>query len=164
MNLTSSIYGLLGTKGNKGIQVSKRIFPLAVGLVALVLVAVSLHTATPVVETSAELPSVADVAFARNVALIGHGPVGYVAASGPAIGQSVFPGQAVARSLALASQPSEAFARSVALIGQSLGAMAGNAATQSVFPGEAVARRTALTGQGSLGHQAARSGTPVADW
>ncbi len=36
-------------------------------------------------------------AFARSVALTGQSPVGYVAASGPVIGQSIFPGEALAR-------------------------------------------------------------------
>ena len=43
-------------------------------------------------------------AFARSVALIDHGPVGYVASSGPAIGQSIFPGATTARSLAATGQ------------------------------------------------------------
>jgi hypothetical protein len=85
------------------------------------------------------------------VALIDQSPAGYVAASGPVIGQSVFPGEALARSLALTGQPiGEAFARSVALIDQGpAGYVAASGPTigQSVFPGEAQARRMALTGQ-----------------
>jgi hypothetical protein len=40
-------------------------------------------------------------AFVRSVALIGQNPIGHVAASGPLISQSVFPGETLARSLAL---------------------------------------------------------------
>jgi hypothetical protein len=36
-------------------------------------------------------------AFARKVALTDQSPVGNIAASGPVIGQSLFPGEAVAR-------------------------------------------------------------------
>ena len=36
-------------------------------------------------------------AFARSVALTDQSPAGYVAASGPVIGQSIFPGEAVAQ-------------------------------------------------------------------
>jgi len=43
-------------------------------------------------------------AFVRSVALTDQSPVGFVATSGPVIGQSVFPGEALARSLALSSQ------------------------------------------------------------
>jgi hypothetical protein len=88
------------------------------------------------------------------VALIDQGPAGYVATSGPTIGQPVFPGETLARSLALTSQPTrEAFAWSVALIDQGrAGYVATSAPTigQPVFPGEALARSLALTGQARL--------------
>jgi hypothetical protein len=78
------------------------------------------------------------------VALIDQGPVSYVATTGPTIGQSVFPGEALARSMASTSQPiGDAFARSVALIDQgpvSYVATTGPTIGQSVFPGEALAR------------------------
>ena len=81
------------------------------------------------------------------MALVDQSPAGHVVPTGPAIGQSVFPGEALARSRALAGQPGgEAFARSVALVDQE---PAGHVATngpaigQSVFPGEALARRMA---------------------
>ncbi|NIV32315.1 MAG: hypothetical protein GWN58_23590, partial [Anaerolineae bacterium] len=80
-------------------------------------------------------------AFVRSVALTDQSPAGHVAAGAPVIGQSLFPGEAVARNLALASQPiSEAFARSVALTGQSPAghvAASGPVIGQSLFPGEA---------------------------
>jgi hypothetical protein len=72
-------------------------------------------------------------ALIRSVALTGHNPVGYVAASGPLIGQSVFPGEALARSLALSSQPiGEALIRSVALTGQN---PVGYVAASGTLPG-----------------------------
>jgi hypothetical protein len=93
---------------------------------------------------------------------------------GTGAGQSVFPGEALARSLALASQPiSEAFVRGVALTGQNpVGyvAASGPMIGQSVFPGEALAcslalssqpiseafvRSVALTGQNPVGYVAA---------
>jgi hypothetical protein len=67
------------------------------------------------------------------------------------IGQSIFPGEALARSLAVTGQPiGEAFARSVALIGQGPAgyvAATGPVIGQSIFPGEALARSMAWTGQ-----------------
>jgi hypothetical protein len=83
------------------------------------------------------------------VALIGVSPAGCVAASGPLIGQSVFPGEALARSMALTGQPiGEALVRSVALTGP-IGyvAASGPAIGQLVFPGEALARSMTPTGQ-----------------
>jgi hypothetical protein len=72
------------------------------------------------------------------------------------IGHSVFPGEALARSLALNSQPfGEALIRSVALTGQSrVGSVAasGPAIGQSVFPGEALARSLALNSQAWVGY------------
>ncbi|MEJ2733022.1 MAG: hypothetical protein P8189_05530, partial [Anaerolineae bacterium] len=79
--------------------------------------------------------------------------------TGPTIGQSVFPGEALARSLALTGPTiGEAFVRSVALIDQgpvSYVAASGPVIGQSVFPGEAVARRMALAGQAAVDYTGA---------
>ena len=80
-----------------------------------------------------------------------QGPVNYVAATGPTIGQSVFPGETLARSLALPGQSiSKAFARSLALSDQgpvNYVAAIGPTIGESVFPGEARAHSMAVTGQ-----------------
>jgi hypothetical protein len=44
-------------------------------------------------------------AFVRGVALIDQSPLSYVSATGPTIGQSVFPGEALARRMAPATVP-----------------------------------------------------------
>ena len=72
-----------------------------------------------------------------------------IVGTGPA--ERIPPNEALARSLALSSQPiSEAFVRSVALTGQNpVGyvAASGPVIGQSVFPGEALARSLALSSQ-----------------
>jgi hypothetical protein len=117
MSFMSSIHSLLGANRNEGARMSKRISRLIVGLAALALVVATVVAVVSIIGTgTAELtpPNVASArslvlaghpvgeAFARSVALIGQSPAGYVAASGPEIGQSVFPGEALARRMALA--------------------------------------------------------------
>jgi hypothetical protein len=119
MNLRSIVYSLWAANRNVGARKSSGTCLLIVGLVALVLTMGMLGAALSIVATGAAEqapPQVAPArslaltsqpigeAFARSVALIDQSPVGYVATSGPTIGQSVFPGDAVARSLALTSQ------------------------------------------------------------
>ena len=151
MNLRSSLNSRLAANKNEGARMSKRTSSLIVGVVALGLVMVTLVAALSIIGTRATERIPPNEALIRSVALTGQNPAGYVAASGPAIGQSVFPGEAVARSSALTSQPlGEAFVRSVALTGQNpVGYLAasGPEIGQSVFPGEALARSMALTGQ-----------------
>jgi len=107
MSFMSSIHSLLGANRNEGARMSKRTSLLIVGLVALVLVVATLVAAWSIIGTGtaeripangASARSVAlagqpiGEAFVRSVALIDQGPAGYVAATGPVIGQSVFPG------------------------------------------------------------------------
>ena len=114
MNLRSSVNSLLAANRNEGARISKRTSSLIVGVVALVLAMVTLLAAVSIFGTGAAEripPNEAlagsqpiSEAFVRSVALTDQSPVGFVATSGPVIGQSVFPGEALARSLALSSQ------------------------------------------------------------
>ena len=114
MNLRSSVNSLLAANRNEGARISKRTSSLIVGVVALVLAMVTLLAAVSIFGTGAAEripPNEAlagsqpiSEAFVRSVALTGQSPVGCLAASGPRIDQSVFPGEAQARRLALSSQ------------------------------------------------------------
>ena len=119
MNLRSNVNSLLAANRNEGVRMSKRTSSLIVGVVALVLAMVTLLAAVSIFGTGVaeRIPPNEAIsgtmalssqpiseAFVRSVALTGHNPVGFVATSGPVIGQSVFPGEALARSLALSSQ------------------------------------------------------------
>jgi len=168
MNLRSSVNHLLAGNRNEGARTSERTsWPIA-GVVALVLVMVTFLATATIVGAGATEP------IPPNVALTGQNRAGCVASSGPLIGQSVFPGEAAARSMAQSSQAiGDALVRSVALTGQSpVGYVAagGPLIGQSVFPGEALARSmaqssqpiseafvrsVALTGQSPVGYVAA---------
>ncbi len=116
---------------------------MMVGLVALVLAAITVWAAVSAIGAGATKP------MPPNVALTGQNQGGAVTASGPLVGQSVFPGEATARRL-VPSNPfaGEDFIRSVALTGQNHGgavAASGPLVGQAVFPGEALARSLAAT-------------------
>jgi len=148
MNLRSSVNHLLAGNRNEGARTSERTsWPIA-GVVALVLVMVTFLATATIVGAGATEP------IPPNVALTGQNRAGCVASSGPLIGQSVFPGEAAARSMAQSSQAiGDALVRSVALTGQSpVGyvAASGPVIGQSVFPGEALAHSLALSSQASV--------------
>ncbi len=145
MGLRSAANSGLAANKHDPARASRRSPTLIVGPAALVLAMATLLAAVTIVRAGATEP------IPPNVALTGQNRAGCVATSGPLAGQSVFPGEPRARSLALSSQRiGEVFVRSVALTGENRAgcvATSGPLVRQSVFPGEALARSLALSSQ-----------------